>query len=308
VTLTPQLERAVDFVGGHQEPDGCWREWRLPPGESRMWTTAYVGYRLSPLAGLVPQVAQALGRAATWLRAAMLPSGGWGYSDGVGPDADSTALGILFLRAIGEEVPCAAIEALLRHQRSDGGFATYTPEWGFEGWVVSHPDVTATALRALAAVRNVEERRERARCYLARSRRANGLWHGYWWPSPMYATEAASACMAVDPSFETAGLVAVLEGWQDASVFETALRLLALEHLGASAASAAEAGWRTLRLSQQPDGGWPSAAVLRVTRRHIYEPWCTPDAGPTFRDERRLFTTATVVAALVSGASRPRRA
>src|SRR5690349_17852966 len=85
-----------------QSDDGCWTEWKLPPGESRPWTTAYIGYRLR---GLPPclgeKVKAARCAAASWLLRAEFPGGGWGYNNAVEADADSTAFGILFLASTG---------------------------------------------------------------------------------------------------------------------------------------------------------------------------------------------------------------
>jgi squalene cyclase len=304
VAHTPGLDRAVDFVCGQQEPDGCWRDWRLPPGESRMWTTAYVGYRLTSLCGTRHDtLAPALSRAAAWLQSATLPGGGWGYSAVAGPDADSTALAITFLRSVDKELPAGAVATLLRHQQDDGGFATFTPEWSHGAWIVSHPDVTATALVALARLEcaGTAESLDRGLRYLWRHRATDELWKSYWWTSPLYATEAVSACLAaLDQPLRAAELGETLSAWRDGSVFDAALRLLMLERIGAAGSEATRECALTLEQTQLADGGWPSAAELRLTDRQVYEPWLVANSGPVFRDERRLFTTVTAMSALAS--------
>jgi hypothetical protein len=269
-----------------------------------MWTTAYVGARLS---GLVTTrdgpLAAALARAAEWLQAASLSDGGWGYSAAAGPDADSTALAITFLRRMDRELPADAVATLLRHQQNDGGFATFTPEWGQGAWVVSHPDVTATASIALAGLPSTEtgQSLDSALEYLWRHRGNDGLWRSYWWTSPVYSTEAVSACMmAADRRLPAAELVPILSTWRVESVFDTALRLLTLVRLGASAGASARDCVSTLERVQCADGGWPSAAELRLTDRQVYEPWLLANSGPVFRDDRRLFTTVTAISALAS--------
>src|SRR5262245_13577901 len=92
------IERALAFLAARQDPSGFWSDWDLPVGPSCMWTTAYCGWRLAQCAS-APRVM--LDCAAGWLQANQLEGGGWGYSESTGGDADSTALGILFLRAIG---------------------------------------------------------------------------------------------------------------------------------------------------------------------------------------------------------------
>ena len=58
-----------------------------------------------------------------------------------------------------------------------------------------------------------------------------------------------------------------------------------------------------LAAAQLVDGSWPSDPILRLTHRHIDRPWTAgvgTDLGPLYADERRVFTTATAVAALAS--------
>lgn len=273
-----------------------------------MWTTAYVSYRLASVCQTRHDViGPSLARAAEWLRSAAFPTGGWGYSPAAGPDADSTALAITFLRSVNQDLPAGSVAALLRHQQDDGGFATFTPEWGHGAWIVSQPDVTATAVAALARAGGAGTAEDVARGlqYLWRHRATDALWKSYWWISPLYATEAVSACMAaLGQALPTAGLVETLSTWRDGSIFDAALRLLTLERIGGANSTASEECVAALERTQSPDGGWPSAAQLRLTDRQVYEPWLVADSGPVFRDERRLFTTATALSALASLKSR----
>ncbi len=50
--------------------------------------------------------------------------------------------------------------------------------------------------------------------------------------------------------------------------------------------------------SQEADGSWESAPMLRVTRRDCFEPWKPGDPDRLYCDQNRLFTTATVLEAL----------
>jgi hypothetical protein len=50
---------------------------------------------------------------------------------------------------------------------------------------------------------------------------------------------------------------------------------------------------------QLDDGSWESAPILRVTNRECTTPWECANAGPTYADEDRLFTSATAVTAVV---------
>ena len=269
-----------------------------------MWTTAYVGYRLASLCGTRHEtLAPALARAAAWLQSTTLPGGGWGYSAVAGCDADSTALAIIFLRSVGKELPAGAVATLVRHQQDDGGFATFTPERSHGAWIVSHPDVTATALGALARLEcaDTAESLNRGLRYLWQHRATDEMWRSYWWTSPLYATEAVSACLAaLDQPLPAAELGETLSAWRDCSVFDAALRLLMLERIGAAGSEATRECVLTLQQTQLADGGWPSAAELRLTDRQVYEPWLIANSGPVFLDERRLFTTVTAMSALAS--------
>ena len=46
------------------------------------------------------------------------------------------------------------------------------------------------------------------------------------------------------------------------------------------------------------DGSWPAAPMLRITDRTCDAPWRQPECGPVYADDRRLFTSATVLRAL----------
>lgn len=107
MNLSSSIEAGLHYLRSNQATLGFWSDWQLPPGESRMWTTAYIGYRLSSLPSTYrATIDEHLARADAWLRASEFPNGGWGYAEQTGPDADSTSLALLFLRA---RAPCVNI-------------------------------------------------------------------------------------------------------------------------------------------------------------------------------------------------------
>ena len=300
MNLSTPLERGLAYLCAHQASAGYWSDWRLPPGESRMWTTAYIGYRLC---ALPPQprarIDEQLMRADAWLRASeFADGGGWGYSELTGPDTDSTALALLFLRARGG--PVTSERQLYAYQQADGGFSTYTRNASHGGWVQSQADVTATTLLALLPTPfSLTERMPAAMRYLQSQRRADGLWNSYWWRSCLYATQANLTLLhAAGERLDCARLTASLGRVSAQTAFESALLLMCLLQLGNASQPLAAAHARLLRAGQLPDGSWPSQPMLRLTSREISEPWLFPEAGLLFRDEKRLFTTATVLAAL----------
>lgn len=274
-------ERGLAFLISQQDPAGFWNDWELPVGSSSRWTTAYVGWRLS---SSKQEAADALERAADWLKANELDGGGWGYTEATGADADSTALGILFLHALERRVPRSAVQRLLSFVRDDGGFGTYGFDQSFGAWTASQIEVTATAALALRTMGEAPEAVVRAADFLCRRRKPNGLWDSYWWTSSCYATEAAVRLLGEQARQEAAN---ALHALRLPNSFEAALRSLVL---GSNTESLLD--------MQAPDGSWPSAPILRLTHRSIYDPQPGDDAGPCFADQRRIFTTATAVAAL----------
>lgn len=287
--MSDALIRGLDFLIQRQHAAGYWQDWQLPVGSSSMWTTAYVGWRLSSCAGTGGEF---LHRAADWLERNELEGGGWGYAKHTGADADSTALGILFLCALRRSPPESALARLLAYRRADGGFATYGFDQSFGGWTASQVEITASAALALRAAGVGGDAVERAKAFVQRRRKDDGLWDSYWWKSPCYATEVAVRLLG-----EEAGrnAVASLCSLRPGNAFEAALQCLA----GCD-------GAQNLVATQAPDGSWPSAPVLRLTRRDWYAPQESEDAGPCFADEQRIFTTATVVSALAGSAASKR--
>ncbi|HZX27011.1 MAG TPA: hypothetical protein VFF16_08090, partial [Telluria sp.] len=57
---------------------------------------------------------------------------------------------------------------------------------------------------------------------------------------------------------------------------------------------------RRLAEQQREDGGWPPAALLRLTDPAVSAPAETIAAGPSFLDCAGIFTTATAMAALLA--------
>ena len=294
------LRRGLDFVLAGQAPDGSWTDWALPPGPSPDWTTAYVGFRLGALRAPHRAVVEApLDRAAVWL-CSRLRSDGWGYSEAVEADADSTSLAILFLAALRAAAPAAAYVALRRHQRNDGGFSTFLPDELMGSWGSSHPEITPVAVLALRTGPGFLLATDEARALasIRRVRRPDGLWDAFWWESPLPACEANLACLAAVGRPEVPP--EPLGRLTPEDPLQTALLL--------SLSAAREEPARLLGLadgliaSQSEDGSWRAAPSLRIPSRSCLRPWQAPGARPLYSDPRRLFTTATALAAL--GAAR----
>ena len=298
------------FLLRHQCRDGSWSDWDLPPGPSDSWTTAYVGYQLAAAPSEPVSVPSAAARAAAWLSQREFASGGWGYNDRVGPDADSTAHALLLLSSQQMGPFAAGYECLVGFQKSDGGFSTYLGDQGLGSWGVSHPDVTAVAARAILSIPQaaaaglpVRDRAaviERALDYIARHRNPEGTWDSFWWSSPLYATAAALSLLSATGSPVAAEpTCSSLSRIHAENPFERGLCLDCYLHVLSDPRGRQSAPLVKALISEQlPDGSWSSLPILRLTNRDCFDPARHDGAGPLFADPKRLFTSATVFGAL----------
>lgn len=290
------MQQACDHLLAQQDVTGSWTDWNLPPGPASEWTTAYVGWRLRRAAWDRPRVNPALAKAARWLQAHRHADGGWGYNSAVPSDADSTALGILFLTSLSQPAPASASECLRRFQREDGGFSTYQPDGLTGSWGRSHPEITPMAILALLSGQQAPRDPAIARgiAWIEAARRSDGLWDSFWWTGPLTASAANLACLAALGRSERPPQA--LASLCPSDPLQTAILL----GIMAQAACTLQVATLTADLlgTQEPDGTWCSVPALRITPRDCDRPSDSGDAGPLFADERRLFTTATVLYAL----------
>lgn len=302
-------DRAIDFLLQQQSADGRWIDWALPPGPSEAWTTAYVALQLAACSpDQRARVWPAVMRAAQWILTHACKTGGWSYNDTVDADADSTAWSITLLRAAGFERGDAS-DRLACFQQPDGGFATFPADAGLGSWGRSHPDVTAVAVNALVDEPSKEHVCEGALQYLRAQRRSDGLWNAFWWTTSLYTTAICLRLLArIAPTDDGSTTSAALQRMPVGNAFDAALLLECLVHVQDVAASrglsspAAEdripALLEMLIARQLGDGSWPAAPMLRITDRTCDAPWRQPECGPVYADDRRLFTSATVLRAL----------
>jgi hypothetical protein len=305
------------FLLAAQAPDGSWKDFLLPAGNSNVWVTAFVG---EVLADAEPEAAQ---RAWHFLEQTAKEGGGWSYNPSVPGDADSTLWTLRLAAKLGVLDSQAArdgVAFLDRHVRDDGGVTTYAsaapirayiglpPIVPFTGWTSSHVCVTA-------ACANLDSYRDRLRGYLDAHRRDDGSWPAYWWFDDEYATAEAVAALGAD---ERAVQWAVrrIDAATNPFALAHALRVVAR---GDSSHEAAVHGAMKLIAMQKPDGSWPSSARLRVPRPDAITPdpnaewtmWAGLPPGPvsiesvlryTFNnyspDHYALYTTATALRAL----------
>jgi squalene-hopene/tetraprenyl-beta-curcumene cyclase len=271
------LQAGVRFLQESMRPDGSW------PIDTNLatWNTTLA---IQALAGAGEDVAQVVGpEGLAWLLACQhrqrhpftgAQPGGFGWSDlaGAVPDADDTPGALLALAslvrphaAVAQEVPRECVAAvlmavrwLLDLQNGDGGWPTFCRGFGRLPFDRSGTDLTAHAMRALAAwegwlgraagregarlTRRIGWARQRGLAYLWRQQREDGAWVPLWF------------------------------GHQDAPgeenpVYGTAKVLMALRDLGQWQTPAARRGVAWLLAHQRPDGSFTSAGTAQRKRR-----------------------------------------
>ncbi len=184
--------------------------------------------------------------------------GGWGWSDlsGAVPDADDTPGALLALDAWRRSAECgreqrrrieraamAGCRWLLELQNRDGGWPTFCRGWGKLPFDRSGADLTAHALRALAAWRPADasatggtaarwsRAMRRGLRYLEKTQAADGSWAPLWFGNQDHPRE-------------------------ENPVYGTAKVLLAYGELGLSDSPAARRGRQWLNKARNADGGW----------------------------------------------------
>jgi Prenyltransferase and squalene oxidase repeat len=307
MSIAKAIEKGIQFLVRGRSLDGVWRDFRLEPGESDSWVTAYVGLCILRVFS-EEDVASAqwpiLNHSREWLRNAMRADGGWGYNERCPVDSDTTAHAVLFLSKCGDTVPDVCFSRLLRFQGADGGFATFDPRERTDSWGVSHPDVSPTVLRALLARLSPSDASiQRGIDYVLSQLQPNGTWNSFWWETPLYSTVANVQLLEqIQTIYDR---TRVLGAVRSLAVFEDPFRAALLGDLLATIDPGnplAPEVIDALVNSQQPDGSWHALSpTLRVTLSHSFTPWAsTAYVGDVVSDPRHFYTTATVLRCLVN--------
>lgn len=184
-------------------------------------------------------------------------AGGWAWTDLSGgvPDADDTAgalVALARLNAADPRVIAAARDGvgwLVGLQNADGGIPTFCRGWGRLPFDRSSPDLTAHALRAFLAWRNlaaagVPRAIESALDYLRHSQRPDGAWTPLWFGNERAADHQ-------NPTYGTARVVQAL------------VELAAAGYEAAPVLAAGGVRW--LLGAQNADGGWGGARGVPST-------------------------------------------
>lgn len=291
------------------------------PGASDSWITAYV---LCKTAGLNRDFDDNFAsKGVDWLRLRFDESGKeskiekprWGYNMHTRSDADTSAFALRACALFGKQRQDMA-DHLLKF--FDGaGFRTFIPRSPSnpDPWELVRCDVTPAAFLALREYTSVCQSDD----YLGKNNyisdnviryiksefsNAEFVWPSYWWYGHLYV--ARECICALSASNQMDGKLYAEKFWSanfdkyalsKLNSFELALcvDILAIaEHLDCVRYT------RELLKRQGGDGSWPESRILRHSAKTIYRTdWSVVDKrGECFRDQNRIFTTATAVFAI----------
>lgn len=301
-------------------------------GESTSWVTAHV---LSQVGTLLPlSLSQPIFDALLTQRH---EDGGWGFSESVPSDCDSTlhVLGAILTLDVSRVDVSRSIEFVLSHQTEEGGFSTYKngfsliryrgdcDDAGYEGWTQPHVCVTAVALEVLSRFPRFVARGvlDRAIGFVLDSQTSEGYWESYWWRSKYFSTARLISYLTSVPNTRAKAArnraldwilhKADISGYRDNGYdlgnpcpLSTSKGVEALLGADPDRREALD-GVAWLLKNQNEDGSWTGAPVLQipppdVTRPSEIDNWriAGRGVGACCVDERRIYTTAAVAAAL----------
>jgi squalene-hopene/tetraprenyl-beta-curcumene cyclase len=335
-TISNAIMAAQQFITENLNSDGLWSDFLTLAGESVFWVSGYVAYSLTEGKSVLEEK-KLVESIATKILNNQSIDGGWSYGYGVPSDADSTSWCLLFLSKIDGKTQekQKGIEFLRVHQSLiDGGFRTYgSPEAvgsymridssvSFKGWASSQTCVSAVAAQALIENHSTKSLDEVVN-YIRNAQTSEGYWNSYWWTGKLYAT--AHSIKALNKNGDQQDAEAIIKAqnwilqtqlldgsWSDSPEQESGRAFstgLALSGLLSSPKTVFDAqikkAIRWLIENQLPDGSWASHHILRIPYPWTKDPWNQQSwtAGgkainAVIKDHRRLFTTATVFAAL----------
>lgn len=291
--IAASIDSAIEAVLRQQSADGFWRDFDVPIGRSEAWTTALVGWCLTPWLAQ-REVRIALLRARPALLSASGP-GGWGYHRMTTPDADSTAWVLRCLGILAPAVAVAGRDKLERFVDAGGRAHTFLEPLAGE-WGSAHPDVTPVVGLALLA--------SRASPFLLRTVRQAVLEdfcnpaqrRAYWWQSETYAMAWQLRFLArsggIPNRVGRTAVDAMRVARTDRDPFEVSHTLLALAALGESR-GLSDILIEQLLVTQTGTGLWAGSAPLLV-------PVAEPSASGNTRGPYHDFGTVTTALALFS--------
>ena len=292
--------RAVGFLCRTRQQNGLWGDFNGFNGGSGMFVTALAGWVLARCGD--PDARAVAERIVPNVLRRQHSVGGWGHNDAAPVDSDDTASVLKFLQAVGFAGPQVgrALAFLREHHLGGGGFTAYerktsiafgAQERATHNWRTSHLCVAANCAALLG---------EALFPLLRSSQNPDGSWSPFWWRTPAYATALAAEALAGADSDDSVTAAVRWANGQDSSsqtVFDAAciVRILCLGR--PTDRKAAHALLCRICEAQLDDGSWLTDAEMIVPRpdgTKADSPWLVVP------DDRRVFTTATVIAAITA--------
>lgn len=301
------IERGLFFLTNNQEPNGSFIDFELPPGPSNAWVTGFVAVAIHETAELMSiQCEETIQSSAKALISSMRP-GGWGYNDNTATDADSTSFAIRAILRAGYSVPRSS-EILLKPYIDENGHGhTFLNPDKMGNWADCHADVTASIGLALKEANVSKSLRNLVINACLEARNTHGIWIGYWWHQPCYATWINLQFLRIEGALTKeiaqSAKQGILNLSGDLSVFDVASILgILLENRFVTGDFIPEEIVKYLLRLQQANGEWPfSYSLILPLQRPVEKGRKVDDTdlkAPCYADVRNLFTTAVVIQVL----------
>ncbi|WP_170137783.1 prenyltransferase/squalene oxidase repeat-containing protein [Chitinophaga dinghuensis] len=308
--IAAAIKKGVDFIINNQQQAGWWKDFRLSPGTSDEWVTAYVGCHLARHE--LPETYPALKSAWNMLKTRYRTNEGWGYNALTPADADSTIWTWMFTTTghFQQEFPTPGQDLLHAYLTTNGGVTTYSesgplgrnqPPETFNGWKIPHCCVTAAF--ALAGIQPAID-------YLLNHQYPAGYWYSYWWEGPVYATALAVEALCNKDALYYKTYIDNAVNWALNNINETLtepspnpfniallLKILLFSNQPEKYAILANGMVNQLLQSQTDYGNWMPAAEMRFPNTDDIH----HESGENVQvvtDQKMNFTTITVLDAL----------
>jgi hypothetical protein len=312
---------ASEFLINLKSDDGMWRDFNTLAGYSDEWLTGFTADSLALFGGEAG--ATAAKNAFQQLLGTQANRSGWGYNQYIPRDADSTIWVLRLSQSLGYTYSAYelrnAYRFLKRHIHRDGGVSTYkySPKMkvflklqgkkvSFKGWCMPHVCVSA----AFAGLDHPSKNAVLE--FLRNHQQGDGSWKSYWYTDPEYATAMVVEALARTGNPDDLAICFRSAQWVESRVkqnvsnpFVAALSLRILLAVQNRFTESLNKLVAYLLSTQQPDGGWISSAYMRIPHTDEIDPdsfkyWLFEigDVGSIQKDNRRIFTTATVLASI----------
>jgi hypothetical protein len=295
-TLKEAIEDAKNYLLVNQEKDGSWEDFYHISGLSNTWTTGYILNCISTLSEPFELLSRQ--KACNFL-INHRNNGLWGWNTDWISDTDSTTCVLSGLQSnnypIGKE-----LIIWQKLQQENGGFSTYTNKesvlWSVNhtntdigGWMQSHVCVSALAFYFMTQLKQNDSERASLKKYLLNNQSTDGLWHCYWWTSPIYATYYTLKSLAIendlaDKSIFDKGMFALLnlqqkdgsfsDAYSQSSPFYTAMVLDLLctsPQLYQQYGTQADQTYQWLHDAQFEDGSVNPTAALQIPAPNVID-------------------------------------